>query len=149
MRLAVLAVAALFGASACSDLSPADGSRAAAARSAPEDQAAVDLLARTYTFGEAEAPLMGCNVALDATAVDVAGRPARRVRVAPGCLKAFPSLGAVTHWAPTGGASIALLGGDPLSELADFSPVQDGTGVYLRGGIAGDKRIYELRTPGT
>jgi hypothetical protein len=103
------------------------------------DRATVDALATTYTFGVAEAPTVGCIVELKAER--------RVVVINDRCRERFPQLGAVSNWQPTGGASIALFGGTPLRELSNFSPAQDGTGVYLRGGFAGDPAVYELRPP--
>jgi hypothetical protein len=120
-----------------------------AANAAPPDDAvegaAVTTLAQTYTFGVAEMAPGSCLVTLTKAPVrEVDERTARPVKLNAACGK-FASLAGVTHWVPTGGASVALFGGDPLREIADFSPVQDGSGVYLRGGFAGDARIYELR----
>ena len=110
-----------------------------AAMAEPVDQATVDLLATTYTFGVAEAPQGRCTVTLNAA-------PTTSVTIGKHC-RDFAVLRDVTRWEPTGGASISLLGGTPLRELSNLSPVQDGTGVYLRGGFAGDKNVYELRPP--
>jgi len=110
-----------------------------AAMAEPIDQATVDLLATTYSFNVAEAPQGRCTVTLNAA-------PATSVTIGKHC-RAFTVLRDVTHWEPTGGGSIRLLGGTPPRERANLSPVQDGTGVYLRGGFAGDKNVYELRPP--
>ena len=56
-----------------------------------------------------------------------------------------PSLAVRTidSWAPaTPGAGVRLYHG--REELGDFSPVQDGSGVYLRGGLS-DGAVYDLR----
>lgn len=110
-----------------------------AAMAEPVDQATVDILATTYTFGVAEAPQSRCTVTLNAA-------PTTSVTIGKHCGD-FAVLRDVTHWEPTGGASISLLGGTPLGERANLSPVQDATGVYLRGGFADDKNVYELRPP--
>jgi hypothetical protein len=119
---------------ACAALAAA----AFAAPAEPVSQATVDLLATTYTFAVAETPPGRCTVTLDAAPTTVT--------IGQHC-RAFTVLRDVTRWKPTGGASISLLGGAPLRELSNLSPVQDATGVYLRGGFAGDKRVYELRPP--
>jgi hypothetical protein len=111
------------------------------------DQATVDALAQSYTFGAAETVHQGCRITLQAA--PVRSRDTRPVHLNSACRERFPVLRAVTRWRPTGGASVALFGGEPLHEIADFSPVQDGSGVYLRGGFEGDTNIYELRTPGS
>lgn len=100
------------------------------------DQATIEALARSYSFGVAETQLGGCAVTLKANSA---------VELGANCRARFPVLRDVTSWTPTGGASIALFGGTPLREIADFAPVQDGTGVYLRGGFEGDRNLYELR----
>jgi hypothetical protein len=105
----------------------------------PVDQATVDLLATTYTFGIAEARQGRCTVTLNAV-------PTTSVTIGKHC-GGFAVLRNVTRWEPTGGGSIRLLGHAPLRELSNLSPVQGATGVYLRGGFAGDKRVYELRPP--
>jgi hypothetical protein len=115
---------------------------AGAAPSVEVDQATVDALATTYTFGAVEAPLTGCIVTLEATPSDL-----RSVTVNASCRDRFAFLRAVSRWEPTGGGSIRLLGGEPLRELSNFSPVQDATGVYLRGGFEGERSAYELRPP--
>jgi hypothetical protein len=136
--IALLAAGLLF--SACS---PIEHSR----RSAIE-QAAVGSIVGAYTFGVAEASLVGCGVTLEATPVGrAAGHTTRSVAFSSACGDHFATLRAVRQWAWTGGGSIAFFGGDPTRELSDFSPVQDGTGVYLRGGFEGDVRVYELRQP--
>jgi hypothetical protein len=112
---------------------------AVAAMAEPVEQATVDLLATTYAFGVAGSPQGRCTVTLNAA-------PATSVTLGKHC-RDFPVLREVTHWEPTGGASIRLLGGTPLRELSNLSPVQDATGVYLRGGFAGDNNLYELRPP--
>jgi hypothetical protein len=110
------------------------------------NQATIDALARSYSFGVVETAHDRCRVTLTATpARRASGRAATRPVSFNSACRKFASLRGVTHWAPTGGASVALFGGDRLHEIADFSPVQDGTGVYLRGGFAGDARLYELR----
>jgi hypothetical protein len=110
------------------------------------EQATVDALAGTYVFGASEMPGEGCRVTLKREPVlRKAQHVLRPALFNSACAKTFSSLHGVTHWAATGGASIALFGGDPLTETADFSPVQDATGVYLRGGFEGDSKIYELR----
>lgn len=109
------------------------------------DVATIDALAVTYRFQATNASDAGCHVTLKREPLLQSNVEALRpVDVAAAC-RAFSSLHGVTHWAATGGASVALFGGDPLTEASDFSPVQDATGVYLRGGFAGDTRIYELR----
>lgn len=112
------------------------------------EQAAVGSIAGTYTFGAVEASLVGCRVTLEATPVGRgAGHTTRSVSFSAACGERFAALRAVRQWAWTGGGSIAFFGGDPARELSDFSPVQDGTGVYLRGGFEGDAGVYELRQP--
>lgn len=92
---------------------------------------------------------MGCRVTLEAAQVRrVAGQTTRSVSFGSACGEQFAVLRAVRQWAWTGGGSIAFFGGDPTRELSDFSPVQDGTGVYLRGGFEGDAGVYELRKLG-
>ena len=118
---------------------------AAAAPPAPARQATVDALAGRYNFGAAEAPLTRCAVRLGAKPVRGAGRVGLPVTINAKCRWSFPALRLVSRWEPAGGASLHLLGGRPLHELSDFSPVQDGSGVYLRGGFAGDRKVYELR----
>jgi hypothetical protein len=108
-------------------------------------QATLGALAQSYTFGVVENAPGSCRVTLASTPVRHAlGRATRPVTLNSACQK-FASLRGVARWSPTSGASIALFGGAPLHEIADFSPVQDATGVYLRGGFAGDAHIYELR----
>lgn len=110
------------------------------------DQATIDGLANDYALAVAGVPVR-CTLSLKAKFAR-AGAPLRLpVSMSGSCRDRFPSLGRVSNWEPTGGGSIRLLGGTPLRELADFSPVQDGSGVYLRGGFAGDSTIYELRLP--
>jgi hypothetical protein len=107
------------------------------------DAATVDVLATTYAFDATGAPPSGCTVSLAASPVERAGRP---VTIGSACGARYPVLAAVTHWEPTGGASISLL--DKRSQASsDLSPVQDGTGVYLRGGFEGDQTVYEMRPP--
>jgi hypothetical protein len=110
-----------------------------AAMAEPVSQATVDLLATTYTFAVAETPPGRCTVTLNAA-------PTTNVTIGKHC-STFTVLRDVTRWEATGGGSIRLLGGTPLRALSDLSPVQDATGVYLRGGFAGDKTVYELRPP--
>lgn len=107
------------------------------------DAATVDVLATIYAFDATGAPPSGCTVSLAASPVERAGRP---VTVGAPCLARYPVLAAVTHWEPTGGASISLLG-ERSQALSYLSPVQDGTGVYLRGGFEGDQTVYEMRPP--
>lgn len=114
-------------------------------RSAAVDKATVEVLATTYTFGVAEAPLVGCVVVLRAKPLRAKERVGFPVAINGECRKHFPWLRKVSRWEPTGGGSLRLLGGARFRELADFSPVQDGTGVYLHGGFAG--HLYELRPP--
>jgi len=112
------------------------------------EQVAVGLLAGAYTFGVAEGSLVGCRVTLAATPVGrLAGQTTRSVSFSSACVEKFTSLRAVRQWAWTGGGSISFFGGDPIRQLSDFSPVQDGTGVYLRGGFEDDAGVYELRQP--
>jgi hypothetical protein len=115
--------------------------------SAAVDRAAIAALATTYTFGVSDEPLLGCIVKLKPALKRSKGRSGRPVEINEQCHDRFPALSRVTRWEPTGGGSIRLLGGKPYQELSDFSPVQDATGVYLRGGFKGDKAIYELRPP--
>jgi hypothetical protein len=132
-------VAALVGLSACLPIEHPEPSSS--------EQAAVGSLVGTYTFGVAEASLVGCRVTLEATPVGhAAGHTTRSVSFGSAC-ENFASLRAVRQWAWTGGGSISFFGGDPTRELSDFSPVQDVTGVYLRGGFEGDAGVYELRQP--
>ena len=77
----------------------------------------------------------------------LAGQTTRSVSFSSACVEKFTSLRAVRQWAWTGGGSISFFGGDPIRQLSDFSPVQDGTGVYLRGGFEDDAGVYELRQP--
>jgi hypothetical protein len=105
----------------------------------------IDLLAGSYRFGEINTRGEGCLVVLKRSPVSNSERELRPIEIASACRAKVAALGNVTHWAAIGGASIALYGGDPLRELSDFSPVQDGTGVYLRGGFSGDAKVYELR----
>jgi len=107
------------------------------------DAATVDVLATTYAFDATGARPSGCTVSLAASPVERAGRP---VTIGAGCRERYPALAAVTHWKPTGGASISLLG-ERSQVLSDLSPVQDGSGVYLRGGFEGDQTVYEMRPP--
>ena len=111
------------------------------------DPATVEALATTYTFGVTDEPLLGCIVKLKPMQKRSKGKSGRPVEINEQCRDRFPALSQVTRWEPTGGGSIKLLGGKPYQELSDFSPVQDATGVYLRGGFEGDKAIYELRPP--
>jgi hypothetical protein len=132
--------AALVGLSACFPIEHPQPSST--------EQAAVGSLVGTYTFGVAEASLVGCRVTLEATPVgQVAGQTTRSVSFSSACGENFASLRAVRQWTWTGGGSISFFGGDPTRELSDFSPVQDGTGVYLRGGFEGHTGVYELRQP--
>ncbi len=112
------------------------------------EQAAVGSLVGTYTFGVAEDSRVSCRVTLEATPVGhLAGQTTRSVSFSSACGENFASLRAVRQWAWTGGGSISFFGGDPTRELSDFSPVQDGTGVYLRGGFEDETGVYELRQP--
>jgi hypothetical protein len=112
------------------------------------EEAAVGSIGGTYTFGVAEGPLLGCRVTLEATPVGrAAGHTTRSVSFSSSCRERFAVLRAVRQWAWISGGSIAFFGGEPFRELSDFSPVQDGTGVYLRGGFERDTGIYELRQP--
>ncbi len=90
----------------------------------------LDALSGHYSFGFAEKKPQGCIVTLEASA-------GQAVRMGERC-KRYAVLHDITRWEPTGGASIRLMGGRPLHEIADFSPVQNGSGVYLRGGFSGD-----------
>jgi len=111
------------------------------------DQGTVDALAATYTFSMTDQPLVGCIVELKATPVQAKGRFGRPVKINEQCTDRFPFLAQVTRWEPTGGGSIRLLGGKPFQEISDFAPVQDASGVYLRGSFPDDKSTYELRPP--
>jgi hypothetical protein len=64
------------------------------------------------------------------------------VETPPTCFEKYPALRGFTAWAPTGAGSVALFAG---AQRADFSPVQAGAGVYLRGGFSGDPKLYEMR----
>jgi hypothetical protein len=133
--------AALVGLSACVPIEPPQPSSV--------EQLAVGSFVGAYTLGVAEASLVGCRVTFEATPVGhVAGHTTRSVSFSSACGENFASLRAVRQWAWTGGGSIAFFGGDPTRELSDFSPVQDATGVYLRGGFEGDSGVYELRPQG-
>src|SRR6185369_12382349 len=109
------------------------------------DQAALQSLATTYSFGVAETASAGCVVRLKAVRGKV--RRGFPLSINARCRQRFPILRTVSRWEPTGGGSLRLLGGSPFHELSDFAPVQDGSGVYLRGGFAGDRHVYELRPP--
>lgn len=113
--------------------------------SGPEYQAAVEGFAGAYTFGVAGAQLQGCVLRLE-EAPDAKGLPGLPVTIGAKCLRKFASLKDVSRWQPTGGGSFRLLGGAPLREISNFSPVQDGSGVYSRGGFENDKNVYELRS---
>src|SRR5689334_22662560 len=115
------------------------------ARAEDVNQATLDALAQRYAFNAIATPNAGCHVTLAASPVRHSSEHAMRPVTFNSACRTFASLRGITHWSPTGGASLALFGGKPLQEIADFSPVQDGTGVYLRGGFAGDARVYELR----
>jgi len=144
----ILLLAGLIGLSACTSAGSPPGSAAATAPAEAVDQAAVDAFAQTYTFGVPGGVPNECRVTLAATPIlRTPEHVTRPVQINAACRQNFRSLSAVTRWSPTGGASIALFGGEPVRELADFSPAQDGTGVYLRGGFQGDANIYELRAP--
>jgi len=107
------------------------------------EAATVDVLATTYAFDATGAPPSGCTVSLAASPVQRAGRP---VTIGAACRARYPVLAAVTHWEPTGGASIRLWG-KRSRVLSELSPVQDGNGVYLRGGFEGDQTVYEMHPP--
>ncbi|MBI1360705.1 MAG: hypothetical protein GC155_10560 [Alphaproteobacteria bacterium] len=115
---------------------------AVAAPAAPQEAPGPDLLdalSGRYSFGLAEKKPEGCIVTLEASGDQA-------VRMGGRC-KRYAVLHEITRWEPTGGGGIRLMGGKPLREISDFSPVQDGSGVYLRGGFADDSQIYELRPP--
>lgn len=114
--------------------------------SGPEYQAAVEGLAGAYTFGVAGTEFGGCVVRLGATPPETKDLPGFPVTIGATCLRRFASLKDVSRWQPTGGGSFRLLGGAPLREISNFSPVQDGSGVYSRGGFENDKNVYELRS---
>ncbi len=114
--------------------------------SGPEYQAAVEGLAGAYTFGVAGAEAGGCVVRLEAAPPETKSLPGFPVTIGAICLRRFASLSDVWRWQPTGGGSFRLLGGAPLREISNFSPVQDGSGVYGRGGFENDKNVYELRS---
>lgn len=106
---------------------------------------AVAALARTHRIVLAGETRPSCDVKLNAAAQAGGDPSVHPASVDQACVKTFPALKTLAAWKVTGGASIELLdarGG----VIGDFSPVQDATGVYLRGGAGG--RIYELRTPG-
>lgn len=126
--------------------SVADATAADAPRLSRQDyRAAVDALAGAYDFGVAEAPLRGCVVTLKGAPAQTKGRAGLPVSLGASCRHRFPVLRNVLRWEPTGGGSVRLLGGKHLHELSDFSPVQDGSGVYMRGGFEGAARVYQLR----
>ncbi|MES1199662.1 MAG: hypothetical protein ABUS48_06755 [Pseudomonadota bacterium] len=130
--------AAVVGLSACLPIEPSQPSST--------EQAAVESIVGAYSFGAAEASLVGCRVTLEATPVGRAdGHTTRSVSLSSACGEHFPALRAVRQWVWTGGGGIAFFGSQPSRELSDFSPVQDATGVYLRGGFEGDAGVYELR----
>jgi hypothetical protein len=110
------------------------------------ERTAVEALAGVYNLAAAESSVTDCRVSLSASA---AGREAHlttySLSLSDGCRELFAALGAARFWAWTGGASISFLGGDPIHEVAHFSPVQDASGVFLRGGLAGEAGVYELR----
>jgi hypothetical protein len=137
IRIAIACVcgtAAFFSAAADSALP----SRAA-------DEAVIRALAVPYTFNVVNAARGGCVVRLEAAPAQSDRQIGHPLFIDRRCRARFPVLRLVARWAPTGGASIRLLGGTPLRELSDFSPVQDGSGVYLRGGFAGAAGVFELR----
>ena len=119
-----------------------------AALSGREDRAAVDALTGAYDFGVAEAPPRGCVVTLKGPSAQTKRRAGMPVAINARCRHRYPILRSVSRWEPTGGGSVRLLGDKPLRELSDFSPVQDGSGVYLRGGFEGEAKVYELRARG-
>jgi hypothetical protein len=115
--------------------------------SAPVDQATLGALATRYTFASAGALPQGCIVTLSRGPALTKPRLGFAVTINAACRRHYPSLKAVARWEPTGGGSLRLLGGSPLHELSDFSPVQDASGVYLRGGFDGERTVYQLRPP--
>ena len=117
----------------------------AAQLSGPDYRGAVDALTGAYDFGVAEAPLRGCVVTLKGPSAQTKRRAGMPVTINARCRHRYPILRSVSRWEPTGGGSVRLLGGKRLRELSDFSPVQDGSGVYLRGGFEGEANVYELR----
>jgi hypothetical protein len=118
---------------------------ALAAAEAKGPPAAVMALAGTYAVARDGAET-GCTLALKPTALGQAERRVvRAVEFAEPCRDVAPALLAATGWAWTGGGSVTLYGGRTLREKAHFSPVQDGTGVYLRGAAAGSANLLELR----
>ncbi len=143
--LALVGVAAVPAADAAA---PPPAPLEAVQLSAPEYRAAVESLAGAYTFAVAEGAGRGCVVRLLRAPVQTKRRAGLPVAIDAGCRRRFPVLRAVVRWQPTGGGSLRLLGGAPFRELSDFSPVQDGSGVYVRGGFAGAPQVYELRARG-
>lgn len=135
---------------------PATPTDTAPAAPAPATDA-ISEIAHVYAFSAAvtggEGAPVGpddpnCLIKLDADDMDPREQVVvRRVWMEPACYPAFPALRAVTQWELIPAAGVRLLGGDPLATIGEFSPVQDGTGVYIRGGAGSDGKVYEMRTP--
>ena len=148
MMRASLLFAAALALCACLPLDQAKDSAGEPQGAAAGERAAVEAIAGAYTLAEVGSPNETCRVTLDPSpAVRAAGLTIRSLSFGATCREHIAALAAARQWAWTGGGSISLFGGGPTRELAHFSPVQDATGVFLRGGFAGDAAIYELRRP--
>ncbi|HVY90814.1 MAG TPA: hypothetical protein VG942_18245 [Hyphomonadaceae bacterium] len=131
MKSAVASAALALACAACSPTpSPTPTAKADDAHAAA--QAALGV---TYEVKLTGGPTAPCQLKLD---------PATLATTTPACQAQYPLIQHVTKWKATEGGSLSLLAANGTS-LADFSPVQDGTGVYLRGGA--DGAIYELWPP--
>lgn len=99
-------------------------------------------LSGLYRINVVGADKVSCTLRLDADDVARGPDPIRLVAVEPLCFTALHTLHEVAQWAPRGPGSLALFDRNH-KELGDFSPVQDGTGVYLRGGVS--DQLFEMR----
>jgi hypothetical protein len=118
-------------------------SASSAAEESPE-AANVAALAGIYEFtpvGEAEPT---CLIRLDADDQGIADEPVRLAWTTPRCWEPFPALRKLERWAPVAAGSLKLID-DAGNTIGEFSPVQDGTGVYLRGGAGG--AVFQMKQP--
>ncbi len=148
-RLSLLAVVAALA--ACTPapapqatVEPALAPEAPATPAVSEADAIATELGHIYEINISEAPDVTCLAKLDPDDIHPGPEVVRLAWVEARCAEVFPALGKLARWTPTAGGSLSLLDAEDKS-IGDFSPVQDGTGVYIRGGVGG--KLFDLRTP--
>lgn len=148
-RLSLLALVAALA--ACSPapapeakVEPTPALETAATPAASTTDAITAELGHIYEINISEAPDVTCLAKLDPDDIHPGPEVVHLAWVEARCAELFPALSKLARWTPTAGGSLSLLDADDKS-IGDFSPVQDGTGVYIRGGVGG--KLFDLRTP--